>query len=208
MIEEYINDSGDKGHISILQLNGQAFHERCLSSNSISVDNTGLRLHGGTIVAIRFLRDYAFSKILTHMRVLDVLNTNVLSICELGCGTGVFGLLGTSMGRPGAFVDRDLVIKALTLTDGNEDSVQLARENYQHLLSTWHKGSELPCDINFSSLTWGSSEQVSNLIRSFNNSEKYNIIIGSELMYYRTDMNDLVDTVLGLAASNGDNPSF
>ena len=43
------------GQLSLLQYKNAIFHERCLTKNSDDSDSTGLRLHGGAHIAIRFL---------------------------------------------------------------------------------------------------------------------------------------------------------
>ena len=60
---------------TILQLNSVAFHETCLQEHEKdrAVDSTGMRIHAGLHVAVRFL--LRFPLFLKDQRVL-----------ELGCG--------------------------------------------------------------------------------------------------------------------------
>lgn len=52
------NGSGDSVSIPLHQFKGSIFHQKCLQVNSQTCDSTGLRLHGGTHVAVRMLYQY------------------------------------------------------------------------------------------------------------------------------------------------------
>jgi hypothetical protein len=51
--------------IPIYQCKGALFHQKCLSFNSSEIDSTGLRMHGGTHVGLRFLQRYLLDN--THI---------------------------------------------------------------------------------------------------------------------------------------------
>lgn len=188
---------------SIVQFSGGAFHNACLQANSKVDDSTGLRIHSGAHVAIRFLLKYPL--LVSNQR-----------ICELGCGTGVYGLVGTRGGS---------LSSHLTLTDGNAETVNLALKNVQLLASTSSE-SKISCR----KLLWGSMDAVDELFHYYklpketskkpylsdhpsNHDEvdtpfsrethHYDVVIGCELFYYRTNIEELLFTVIELTRSDG-----
>lgn len=218
---EKVNFGPNFGDVDVVQLAADAFHNACLQVNSISTDNTGLRMHAGAHVAIRFL--------LRYPHLIDNLR-----LCELGCGTGVFGLIGTRGGT---------VSSHLLLTDGNADTVKIASKNSQQLVVSPSTSKVSSCQ-----LSWGgkadidrlfalealrvnselfSSKSEVGIVMQPNKSEEVNldsyatlssepistrsigqplffdVVIGCELFYYRTSVHDLLYTVLQLTDSTG-----
>lgn len=112
-------------------------------------------------------------------------------MCELGCGTGVFGLLGLS-GRS--------FVSSLTLTDGNAQAVALAKYNYRiwQGMNLFH----LP-QANFGVLRWDVESDIDEVRNGLNQGRLYDLVLGSELLYYRTDIRELVTTVLRIVDSDG-----
>lgn len=218
---EIIDFGPNCGNVNVTQLPGDVFHKACLQVNSLHADNTGLRMHGGAHVAIRFL--------LLHPHLIDNLR-----LCEVGCGTGVFGLIGTRGGQ---------VSSHLVLTDGNGETVEIASKNALQLVAP-----SSATKISFSQLSWGCTLSIKRLqdserrtvncellsektgVRGFeqpDESEKtdrvlqstllldspsfkcerlspfFDVVIGCELFYYRTSVHDLLYTVLQLTDSSG-----
>lgn len=170
-------------------------------------DSTGLRIHGGTILGVYFL-----SYLATDQSTSILLNN--CSVIELGCGSGAFGLLGTQLGKN---------LALLTLTDGNSECIELSQLNYSRWTRQFHQvnpsidsSSSITTNasmnstydsmnstrVNFCRLCWGVSDQTAHVLRSCNG-ERYDVAIGCELMYYRTDMKDLVDTIMGIVKPQG-----
>lgn len=213
-VSEIVDFGPSLGTEQIVQLAGEAFHNACLQVNSKNVDNTGLRIHAGAHVAIRFL--LANSILIGNRRV-----------CELGCGTGVFGLIGTRGGS---------IPSQLVLTDGNPDTVEIAKLNVQQLAAP-SSSSKVSCH----QLLWGSKVYVDNLLLAHTelsgsgsfeqltepdetSAQQYSklaaedilpavpllisspfsdVVIGCELFYYRTNVEELLYTVLQLTDSKG-----
>mmetsp|Transcript_21241 Transcript_21241/g.20558 ORF Transcript_21241/g.20558 Transcript_21241/m.20558 type:complete len:316 (-) Transcript_21241:12-959(-) len=185
---------------NICQFTGHAHQRACLQVNSKDIDNTGLRIHGGAHVAIRFLLKYP--EFIQSKRV-----------CELGCGTAVVGLLGTNGG---------IVSSHLVLTDGNIEAVTIASQNVEQL-ATVPNVSRILCQ----QLLWGSKLYVDEMVESlssFFNKDSINniknnvntdlprerstpnpfdVVLGCELFYYRTNIEDLLTTVLHLTDNSG-----
>lgn len=211
---EKIDFGPSSGTTDIVQLSGEAFQSACLQANSMIDDSTGLRIHGGAHVAIRFL--------LMHPHLIED-----MKICEVGCGTGVYGLIGTRGGSISAH---------LALTDGNAAAVTIALQNTDQLVSATNL-SKVSC----AKLLWGSDDYVDDLIESLgtvlsqhsnevhgissefianhdklsvgqienaddfigNKNRHFDIVIGCELFYYRTNIDELLSTVLRLTKNAG-----
>jgi predicted nicotinamide N-methyase len=201
-------DFGKKiGLKNICQLTGHAHQIACLQVNSKDIDNTGLRIHGGAHVAIRFL--------LKHPEFIQ--NKRV---CELGCGTAVVGLLGTNGG---------IVSSHLLLTDGNIEAVTIASLNVEQLASA-PNNSKISCR----QLLWGLKSDVDVMVKSLTSifdkdsmnecegenvetneftklhslekiatTKHFDVVVGCELFYYRTNIQDLLTTVLHLTDNLG-----
>lgn len=201
-------DFGKKiGLKNICQLTGHAHQIACLQVNSKDIDNTGLRIHGGAHVAIRFL--------LKHPEFIQDKR-----VCELGCGTAVVGLLGTNGG---------IFSSHLVLTDGNLEAVAIASQNVEQL-SLVPNNSKISCR----QLLWGSKSDVDVMVKSLSiifekeymnepeeeiiatnqfrksyslekiaTSKHFDVVVGCELFYYRTNIQDLLTTVLHLTDNSG-----
>ena len=158
------------GDASILQLAAPAFNHVCNSGEEQgrAVDSTGLRIHAGLHVTARLL--LAYPSLVAGKRVV-----------ELGCGTGALGLVTT---RAGALT------AALALTDGSELSVQVAERN----VAAFGAGAR---GVSVHLLPWGASPHVAEVLRSSRSSHRaFDVAIGCELLYYSTDVEALVDTVM------------
>ena len=203
MINSEIVDFGPlSGQKNIVQFSGEAFHRACLQVNSKTSDNTGLRIHPGAHVATRFLLKHS-----------DLIHDK--KVCELGCGTGVYGLISTRGGN---------VSSHISLTDGNPETVKIASQNVAEFASD-SSSSKISCG----QLLWGSDDSINELIESVSGYLKKNastvgedfkvenhdcssssskqsyfdVIIGCELFYYRTNVEELLYTVLKLTNSSG-----
>ena len=171
----------DVGELSFQQCSGKYFHQQCLSANSQDMDNTGTRIHQGVHVLIRFLAKRA------HIL------RNQDSWLEIGAGSGMGTLAAlTAMCRQNS--NRPRVV----ITDGNEKCLSLIRANYHSLLaSLFLMGGEMEV----MRLNWGDEDDI-NCLLAINNHKPFDVIVGSELIYYRVDPNHLVQTVTRLAGPN------
>jgi len=98
------------GEYDLIQWSGKAYTAVCKESEE-DEDNTGLRLHGGSHVLIRFL--------VQHRIIMDGVH-----MVELGCGTGVAAVAAVRcMAKSG------MMAKSYLITDGNEQAVQLCDWN-------------------------------------------------------------------------------
>ncbi len=111
------------------------------------------------------------------------------SVVELGCGVGAFGLVGCKSSN----------FKNLILTDGELKTEAMVNVNKQNIPSSPEQSSR----ISYSVLKWGCAESVSALISEVNGGVPFDVAIGCELMYYRTNIPELMDTVLMLTNSTG-----
>ena len=109
----------------------------------------------------------------------------------MGCGCGAVSLIGTHLAKK---------CSVLTLTDGNEDAVSLAKENFDNYLKIWKSTEAI---VNFSTLLWGAIDICNKLCQDMNEKRRYDIAIGCELFYYRTEIDALLTTAMNLISSNG-----
>lgn len=173
---------GEKlGYIPLQQLTATNFHHECAKREEKDAvgDNTGLRLYSGAHVAIRQLA--SLSSLLDNM-----------SIIELGCGVGGMGLIGSQLSN----------YNRLVLTDAEQKTVEGAQVNAQLICS--HCGLMDRLDkIHFSPLSWGNTESALSIVNTVNEGKPFDVVLGCELTYYRTDMSALVSTVMALTKSSG-----
>lgn len=159
------------GSISLYEASWVDFNHNCSSSSSLQSDQTGQRMYAGAHVAIRFL--------VHHPELVED-----QSVIELGCGTGVFGLL--------AF--QHSAMKRLVLTDGIADTLRITQQNISHLLpSTTRTAPVTACQ-----LAWDSLEDIQAVRTNFNEGRGYDVVLGCELMYYKTDVHTLLQAVWNL----------
>ena len=129
---------------------------------------------------------------------MNIWSTNIyplrtgISVCELGCGTGVFGMIGLSNSSN---------VSSLTCTDGNTEAVALARYNHDKWMSLGLIPNHMT--VNFNKLNWGVESDAKELCCQLNGGKLYDVVIGSELLYYRTDVTQLVQTVIALIKEEG-----
>ena len=180
----------DIGIVKLYQTSYPLFYQKCRSNYIENVepqlrdetvgDNTGLRIYSGCHVAIRLLTKLSL--------YIDFTNKNAI---ELGCGIGAFGLVSLINNR----------FKRLTLTDGQNSSLNIVKQNWQLLCNSvqhLRTGSSLDTIVNFELLTWGSENELNLTERNLGVGNTYDIVLGCELMYYRTNIADLLTTVLKL----------
>lgn len=174
--------------VDILQIRGDIFHSKCLSINSSQIDSTGLRIHAGAYVGIRFLS----SRILFDNFQIFNSKSNVI---EIGCGTGIFGMVGLYNN----YSKENKSFNSLTVTDGNISAIDIAKLNYCGLKDKLQKKLDIEMPpVNFTSLSWDNFDDITGSISRYNNGSRFDTVIGCELMYYRTEVKDLVKGVLGL----------
>ncbi|KDO29259.1 hypothetical protein SPRG_19922 [Saprolegnia parasitica CBS 223.65] len=102
-------------------------------------------------------------------------------LVELGCGTGAVGSVTAVTAS----------VKKLLVTDGDARAVALAQRNVQHTVHA----AKPALDTSASQLLWGPGPSTVG---------DFDIVIGCELMYYKTNLDALLATVLALVdAANG-----
>jgi predicted nicotinamide N-methyase len=233
---ELVYFGSSHGSIDIVQSTGDTYCKACLQVNSKDKDNTGLRIHGGAHAAIRFLSENP--QFIENLRV-----------CEVGCGTGVLGLVGSRGGS---------LPSLLVLTDGNIETMEVAKKNInQIVLATnvskvsctqllWGSKSYIDDFFEFLTSTFGTFglpvvnvvqvlvdqdpspdpspdsnpnhglsiqleetsctaafEDNSGLLDVEKKRPFFDVVIGCELFYYRTKVEDLLFTVLQLTNNSG-----
>ena len=162
---------GDE-QIYIYQLPSKSFNEVCKSNdNNNFEDNTGLRIYLGCFCCIQFLQ-----KIKNLIFKKDII--------ELGCGSGALSLIGL----------RNLEPNSITLTDGNQSSINLCKMNVKLLKPLSN------CQVLY--LSWDEDDINKNFGSKYNNNKQFDVIIGSDLMYYNTDVIQLLKTMLSLTNQN------
>ena len=179
---------------SILQWSYSSFNAKNSTTTieSTTTDFTGLRVYSGAIVGANLI------SLLISLGIFDGCN-----IIEIGCGSGALSLLGFR---------KYSSYNTLVLTDGEEQSVLLAQQNLRyHHHDT--KREEKDEKIHIEMLLWGPRglDTVTTLLNTYGT---FNIVVGSDLMYYNVNVDDLVTTIAGLTSSshrkqddddNGDN---
>lgn len=178
------------GYLSSYQMSPQLHHQSCLSINSTIHDSTGLRVYAGCHVMIRFLVTYG-DELVRGKRVI-----------EIGSGVGLLGLVGMSLTEPRMLVCTDGELEALCIIDKNIGI--LYRDEPLRRKSTCSR-----------QLLWGDEQMIADVLISPSSSSPcdpgstsscsraFDVVIGCELMYYRTDIQSLVDTVLKLTVEGG-----
>jgi hypothetical protein len=91
-------------------------------------------------------------------------------------------------------------MQSLLLTDGNERAVLMAKANVQELYRLDH---QLPCNVSTIQLIWGTLEDNCSPEDAARLRGQFDVIIGCELMYYKTILGDLLNTVSSLLRSGG-----
>lgn len=186
MHSEKIDFGPNFGEVSLYQLSFEATNKQCAhdAASTSDDDQTGLMVYAGAPVAVR------------HMHVWRHLLAGK-HIIELGCGVGAVSLVGCSTSMES--------IRGLCLTDGNIKPLVIARDNIQLMYGT----NPPMCDkISCEVLLWGNSACIDALKvlrgdRSKDSGGAFDIVLGCELMYYNTDIVQLLDTVLGLTNNGG-----
>ena len=178
------------GSISIAQLSYGAFNDRCKTQKGDEEleeegDCTGQRIYTGAQAMVRFL--YRCPWLVKGQRVV-----------ELGCGVGAVGLLASRLGPT-----------CVVLTDGRAQTLELTRRNaaaFQTLASlsslslptsalpllslptitTSTTPPSLPPSLAVHQLQWDSHAAFVDLLKA-EKVDKFDVVIGTELMYYNVD---------------------
>ncbi|KAF0694422.1 Aste57867_14719 [Aphanomyces stellatus] len=162
---------GDAGTYAFFQYRQAGYNQMCLSSNSETQDSTGLRVYSGAHVLTRFLGSVDGRALLDGQRVV-----------EIGCGTGAVGCV--------AAVRTD--VAHMTLTDGDARACALAQRNLEHVVRPAKPNLPTACHV----VRWGRSTPPSTTDL---NGIPFDVVIGCELMYYQTNVADMIWTVQALA---------
>ncbi|KAF0694421.1 Aste57867_14718 [Aphanomyces stellatus] len=160
---------GDAGTYAVFQYRPANYNQMCLSTNSQTHDSTGLLVCAGAHVLTRFLASADGVALLDGKRVV-----------ELGCGTGAVGCVAAVRAN----------LSHLTLTDGDSRACALAKRNLDHMVRPTKPSLETECH----QLLWGATTfpTTTPLVPC-------DVVIGCELMYYQTNVADLIWTVQSLA---------
>lgn len=172
------------GSLPIYQITQSAFNTACDSKRNASADNlgasdsTGKRIYSGTYVVIRFFH---------RIRELFSTEEDAKSVVEIGCGTGTVG----------AILSRTCNLHRLLLTDGNTDTLTIAHKNMMRL-----SGCQVGVNVNIAPLYWPETipnsvtihPEILSLFEKYNNAQPFDIVLGTELMYYTTDIAQLFST--------------
>ena len=97
------------------------------------------------------------------------------NVLELGAGCGGLSLFAL-----------DGVCNSMTISDGNLSAVALAKMNVELIKQT------TKCQV--VQLSWGANDD--NFLQTYNDNNKFDVIIGSDLMYFSIDVLELLRTVL------------
>jgi SAM-dependent methyltransferase len=101
-------------------------------------------------------------------------------VLELGTGSGVVGVVASRLAA----------LASIALTDGNAKALDIATLNAQSISPD--------CKFDIFQLLWG--PVLESFPRSLNSLD---VIIGSELMYYKTDVSQLSETVAAILKPDG-----
>jgi len=207
------------GRCSVYQISAYDHQRNCLSSNSTQRDSTGLRVYAGCHVAIR--------QLIRYRELVKEKNT-----IELGCGVGVFGLLG-------AYYSTDANVcgtqkpKFLLLTDGEQRAISIIERNIQ----LFHPKQQIDGLVSCQLFRWEEKDALQQCLRTLRAQYRplqshqeieeqqqeqqqqqqqqqqqardacaenyYDVVLGCELMYYVTDIELLVSVVIKLTNSSG-----
>lgn len=171
-------------------------HKSCLSINTTSSDSTGTRLYAGGHVAIRFIRHLLKNSSFKH-----IFDNDTQNVIELGCGIGVVSLLSFLPTHKDNFL-RDRINK-IVLTDGFSPVTKIAELNYSILNLEHNEIINDKIKVLTQELQWGDKTVASKLLNEVNGGECFEIVVGTDLMYYNVNVTQLLDTVLALIKPNG-----
>jgi ribosomal protein L11 methylase PrmA len=179
------------GDIDLYQVEQRLFNGLCLQENSVDSDSTGLRAYSGAHVLCRFL-----------VSQLGVSLTQGRNVVELGCGCGVVG----------SAAHYSTKFRSLLLTDGSDNACDIANLNIKKLFHSTTPNSTTSIyssaadvdDLDHSfagarcaKLYW--SQDLSDVHRFLdlhnNGGQKFDVVLGCELMYYKTNLKALLATV-------------
>jgi hypothetical protein len=169
-----------------------AFHKATSSvqPNVGTFDSTGTRPYSGAKALIWFFR--AFPEIFEQCDII-----------ELGAGIGACGLLLAQQQRQ----QRQQKKGKIVITDGEPVAVEISKRNKKFLSETEHSNRD-----DFSSLVtccplrWSeNAEEVREQLASYseNNTLKFKHVLGSDLLYYKTDPKALIATAVHLLDDKG-----
>lgn len=168
-LEEVSIDLGPLGSCQLEMLEHFSFLSKCTDTSN---DSTGLRVYVGSNVFVRFLHAYA-----SVIFAGDVERDGI----ELGGGVG---LNTVALNRC------NINFRSLICTDGNSRAVEIAKKNISIKTET-SSGTMMSC----AELLWNELE-VENFMAE---RDRFQVVYGSELFYYQTDVESLIRTVLRLA---------
>lgn len=167
------------GSYSVLQVTPKEHLSKCLAVNSQRDDSTGLRAYSGSQVMVPFVCSPDIVRLTARMNVLEV-----------GCGTGVVGLIG--------FLHADY--SKLVLSDGSANACAICEKNIDHLVPNRRNDDTIHCR----EFLWGqSAEYDADFMACCNGGDRFDVVMGCELMYFRTDVTELLSSVTRLLAETG-----
>lgn len=192
-VRDEIDDfGGELGCIPIYQLSQADFNDACYSKNRPSdegevdgvEDSTGKRFYSGTYVVLRFF--HRLRRFMDQKRVI-----------EIGCGTGIVG----------AVIGSSSQVESMVITDGNPSTLEkITNRNVARLCPESSRGKVHVCQLYWppaSPLVDVPSPPIAEIFEKYNNNASFDVVLGSELMYYTTDIPQLFSTVRQLTSDNG-----
>lgn len=165
------------GEFTIYQRSRSEQNDKSLAINSTSSDSTGSRTYLGCYVALKLLNYLSTTSFKSRI--------SEKSLIELGCGTGLLSLLS----------HLKMKYKRILLTDGNPEAIEMSLLN----TSSIHPTIEISRRIASTSLIWGLNKiEMNHFKHTWNEGFDFDLVLASELMYYKTDLNLLISTVINL----------
>mmetsp|Transcript_3285 Transcript_3285/g.3616 ORF Transcript_3285/g.3616 Transcript_3285/m.3616 type:complete len:317 (+) Transcript_3285:34-984(+) len=153
---------------------------------------TGLRVYEGA----RLLAEFFRSSIWRNTSLFRILTTVEFpaSAIELGCGCGLAGLTFAVTHQ----------ISSVCLTDASDACVDLVRQSIARMKATSPEGGPLldtSRDVT-SEVLWWSKDNVAALLRR-RDVKGFDVVMGSDLLYFMVDPVLLLQTCADLAGSDG-----
>jgi hypothetical protein len=210
----------DVGIVTMKQLTAEAYNTKCLSVNSKTSDNTGFRVYAGNHIALRAIGrlkvdydlKYGSNPPLPPEQSGQVEPAEV-RVLELGCGCGALSAIVSHMDVIRVLLDQPPVPTARTsyvVTDGNKEALEIARYNFcrygnsavqsafQQFLWRDTAAETLGTSDNFDMLDQQLrvSSVAAGVAGSAASRVPFDLVLGSELFYYKVDVIALLTDVL------------
>lgn len=228
-INEIIDFGPNGGKKQIRQANGSSYMNACLQINSRESDNTGYRIHPGCHVSTRFvlkyphfIKDKAVCELGAGTGVFSLISTNGGTICTSLCITDGNSLTVDIAANNVLHLIDSSKLNKITCKKLSWGCKRSADELIESLskssaLFTTTATSNIPIEIHqekelqqndTNNIVINNEKNIkkkleNGLLLNENKSAKpFDVIIGCELLYYRTNVEELLSTVLYLTNSS------